>query len=80
VLLHAFVDYLSGNNYVPEMKSKSISSSPLDRTDDKTRFLLKVINMGMVPFFVILSGLVVWRRRAARKIYIEQKFMEGVNK
>ncbi len=80
VLLHAFVDYLSGNYYVPEMKSKSLSFRPLDRTDDKTRFLLKVINMGMVPFFVILSGLVVWRRRIARKMYIEKEFMEGVNK
>jgi hypothetical protein len=80
VLLHAFVDYLSGNYYVPEMKSKSISSSPLERTDDKTRFLLKGINMGMVPLFVVLSGLVVWRRRAARKIFIEQEFTEGVNK
>ena len=65
---------------MPEMKSKSISSSLLERTDDKTRFLLKGINMGMVPLFVVLSGLVVWRRRAARKIYIEQEFMEGVNK
>lgn len=79
VLLHGFVDYLAGNNYVPEMKGKSISSAPLDRTDDRTRFLLKVINMALVPFFVLLSGFVVWKRRIVRKKIIEKEFMQGVD-
>lgn len=77
ILLHSLVDYLAGNHYVPEMKGKSISYNPLDRTEDQTRFLLKVINMGMVPFFVVLTGLVVWRRRAARKKIIEMSFTGG---
>lgn len=80
VLLHSFVDYLSGNHFVPEMKSKSISSSPLERTDEKTRFLLKGINMGMLPLFIVLSGFVVWRRRIARKMFIEKEFTEGAGK
>lgn len=75
VLLHGFVDFLAGNNYVPEMKGKSISFTPLDRTDDRTRFLLKVINMAMVPFFVVLSGFIVWKRRIARKKIIEKEFL-----
>ena len=77
ILFHSFVDYLSGNDYVPEMKGKSISYNPLDRTEERTRFLLKVINMGMVPFFVILTGLVVWRRRVAGKKIIEINFSGG---
>ncbi len=77
ILLHSLVDYLSGNDYVPEMKGKSISFNPLERTEERTRFMLKVINMGMVPFFVILTGLVVWRRRAARKKIIEIDFTGG---
>ena len=79
VLLHGFVDYLAGNSYVPEMKGKSISFTPLDRTDDRTRLLLKIINMALVPFFVVLSGFVVWKRRIARKKIIEKEFMQGVN-
>lgn len=79
VLLHGFVDYLAGNNYVPEMKGKSIGFTPLDRTDDRTRLFLKIINMALVPFLVILSGFVVWKRRIVRKKIIEQEFMKGVN-
>jgi len=79
ILLHSMVDYLAGNGYVPEMKSKSLDYNPLIKTGDRTRFLLKIINMGMVPLFVILTGLVVWRRRIARKRFIESLFSRGNN-
>ncbi|HPS87890.1 MAG TPA: Gldg family protein [Spirochaetota bacterium] len=77
ILLHAMVDYLAGNSYVPEMKSKSLDFNPLVKTGDRTRFLLKIINMGLVPVFVILTGLIVWRRRIARKRLIELQFSGG---
>ncbi len=79
ILLHSMVDYLAGNSYVPEMKSKSLDYNPLIKTGDQTRFLLKIINMGLVPLFVILMGLVVWRRRIARKRFIESLFLHGGN-
>jgi ABC-type uncharacterized transport system involved in gliding motility auxiliary subunit len=74
ILIHAMVDYLSGNRYVPEMKSKSLSYNPLIRTDDRTRFLIKIINMALVPFFVVLTGVILWRRRTARKRLISMEF------
>ncbi len=74
IMIHSMVDYLAGNSYVPEMKSKSLDFNPLIKTGDQTRFLLKIINMGLVPFFVIITGLVVWRRRIARKKFIETEF------
>ena len=77
ILLHSMVDYLAGNSYVPEMKSKSLDFNPLAKTGDQTRFLLKIINMGLVPVSVILTGLVVWRRRIARKRFIESQFTGG---
>ncbi|HNX23917.1 MAG TPA: Gldg family protein [Spirochaetota bacterium] len=77
IRLHAMVDYLAGNSYVPEMKSKSLDFNPLVKTGDRTRFLLKIINMGLVPVFVILTGLIVWRRRIARKRLIELQFSGG---
>ncbi|PKL19442.1 MAG: hypothetical protein CVV49_01135 [Spirochaetae bacterium HGW-Spirochaetae-5] len=77
ILLHSMVDYLAGNSYIPEMKSKSLDYNPLIKTGDQTRFLLKMINMGLVPFFVVLTGLIVWRRRAARRRFIESLFLRG---
>ncbi len=74
IFLHSMVDYLAGNFHIPEMKSKSLDYNPLLRTGDNTRFLLKVINIGLVPLFVILTGLIVWRRRAARRRMIEKQF------
>ena len=74
ILIHSMVDYLSGNRYVPEMKSKSLSYNPLIRTDDRTRFFIKMINMALVPFFVVLTGVILWRRRTARKRLISMEF------
>jgi len=74
ILLHSMVDYLAGNHYIPEMKSKSLDYNPLIKTSDNTRFMLKVINIGLVPVFVILTGFIVWRRRISRRKRIEMKF------
>ena len=74
ILLHSMVDYLAGNHYIPEMKSKSLDYNPLIKTSDNTRFMLKVINIGLVPIFVILTGFIVWRRRISRRKQIELKF------
>jgi ABC-type uncharacterized transport system involved in gliding motility auxiliary subunit len=80
ILLHSMVDYLAGNSYVPEMKSKSLDFNPLVKTGDRARFFLKIINMGLVPLFVIFTGLIVWRRRIARKRLIELQFTGGDRK
>ncbi len=77
ILIHSMVDYLAGNSYVPEMKSKSLDFNPLEKTGDQTRFFLKIINMGLVPVFTVITGLVVWRRRIARKRLIEAMFAGG---
>jgi len=66
-LIHSMVDYLTGNYYVPEMQSKSLEFNPLDKTEDSTRFIFKTVNIAGVPFFVIIAGLIVWRRRISRK-------------
>ncbi|MCL1864795.1 MAG: Gldg family protein [Spirochaetes bacterium] len=77
ILIHSMVDYLSGNTYVPEMKSKSLNYNPLIKTDDRTRFFIKIINMVLIPFFVVLTGLILWRRRITRKRSIQLDFSAG---
>jgi ABC-type uncharacterized transport system involved in gliding motility auxiliary subunit len=74
ILIHSMVDYLSGNGFVPEMKSKSLSYNPLIKTDDSARFLIKLINMVFVPLFVVLTGFILWRRRIKRKKLISMEF------
>jgi ABC-type uncharacterized transport system involved in gliding motility auxiliary subunit len=73
-LLHSMVDSLAGNDYIPEMQSKSLAFNPIDKTDDSTRFALKVINIAGVPALVIALGLVAWRRRVERKKAIFSDF------
>lgn len=77
ILVHGMVDYLAGNEYVPEMKGKSLDFNPLKKTEDNTRFMLKVINMGLVPVAVVLTGFIVWRRRISRRRAIEAAFSGG---
>lgn len=77
ILIHSMVDYLSGNTYVPEMKSKSLDYNPLVKTGDRTRLILKIINMVFVPLFVIFTGIIVWKKRMMRKKLIETEFSGG---
>ncbi len=77
-LLHSFVDSLTGNDYIPEMKSKSLEYSPLDKTEDNTRFLLKAVNIVGVPVIIILMGIVMWRRRESRKKKLAVEFNREV--
>jgi hypothetical protein len=60
------------------MKSKSLDFNPLVKSGDQTRFILKIINMGLVPLFVVIAGLIVWRRRIERKRFIESQFSGGI--
>lgn len=73
-LLHSMVDYLAGNYHVPEMKSKSLDYNPLDKTEDSTRFMLKVVNIAGVPLLVVIGGLVMWRMRRLRRERIRAFF------
>jgi ABC-type uncharacterized transport system involved in gliding motility auxiliary subunit len=78
VLLHSFVDSLTGNEYIPEMKSKSLEYSPLDKTEDNTRFMLKAVNIAGVPVIIILAGIVMWRRRESRRKKLAGEFNREV--
>jgi len=72
--IHSMVDVLLGNDYIPEMSSKSLDFNPIDKTSDGLRFALKAVNIGGVPILVVIAGLAIWRRRAARKRHLQQRF------
>ena len=77
IFIHSLVDYLAGRDYVPEMKSKSLDYNPLAKTDDSMRFIYKLINMGLVPVSVVITGAVVWKRRRIRRRLVETEFTGG---
>jgi ABC-type uncharacterized transport system involved in gliding motility auxiliary subunit len=77
IFIHSLVDYLAGRDYVPEMKSKSLDYNPLAKTDDGMRFIYKLINMGLVPASVVVTGAVIWRRRRIRRRLVETEFTGG---
>ena len=76
ILLHAMVDHVSGNDHIPEMKSKSLAYNPIEKIGDGTRLFLKTINIAGAPIFVVMAGLMAWRQRAKRKNMIRKKFEE----
>ncbi len=77
-LVHGMVDYMAGNDYIPEMLSKSLEFNPLERSDDSERFIMKSVNIAGVPLLVILAGIIIWRRRGRRRKQIQQQFMGGI--
>ncbi|MCL2025450.1 MAG: GldG family protein [Leptospirales bacterium] len=76
ILLHAMVDRASGNDHIPEMKSKSIVYNPIDKTGDATRLFLNTFNIAGAPVMIIITGLIIWRQRISRKKMIRKKFEE----
>lgn len=68
------LDYLNGNEELPLMRSKALNLNPLTETTPEYRSFVKGFAMGGMPFLVILAGLVVWRRREARREVIRRRF------
>lgn len=77
-LIHSMADFLLGNSYIPEMSSKSLDYNPLDKTGDRTKIVLKALNIGGVPILVVLAGLFIWKRRMRRKKNIQERFSREV--
>ncbi|MBN2040145.1 MAG: Gldg family protein [Spirochaetes bacterium] len=74
IFMHNVVDFLAGNINIPEMRTKGIQISPLKDSGDKSRFIIKLFNIAGLPLVVIILGIVVWRKRLARKKRIMKEF------
>ena len=44
------------------------------KTGDTERFVYKSINIAGVPIFIIIIGLFIWRKRIARRKFIQKEF------
>jgi ABC-type uncharacterized transport system involved in gliding motility auxiliary subunit len=68
------IDYLNDREGVAVMRSKEQRFNPLEETDTATRTLTKAFNVIGVPVLVVLFGMLVWLRRAARKKRIQAMY------
>jgi ABC-2 type transport system permease protein len=74
VFLHNALDYLSGNDMTPEMRSKGIDYNPLKERSDSVKFIIKLFNIAGLPICVIVIGILVWRMRERKKKKIMEEF------
>ncbi len=70
------IDYLNGRESFANMRSKSQSYNPLKPVSPGTRTFVKVFNVAGLPALVIISGLIVWFRRASKKRLIQSRFQK----
>jgi len=84
LLVMNIIDYMYGKSDWAVMRAKSQKFNPLKPYDDKggvleklftNRSRVKVFNIVLVPVFVILCGLIVYRNRQRRKREIMDIFM-----
>ncbi|MBN1647090.1 MAG: Gldg family protein [Spirochaetales bacterium] len=76
-LLQNMIDYLNGNADSAFLRTKGRGINTLRESKDATRTFLRVFNIGIVPVLVILAGLLVWFRRAARRKKLKSIYGNG---
>ncbi|HUV36526.1 MAG TPA: Gldg family protein [Patescibacteria group bacterium] len=70
------LDHLNGRTAYAAMRSKMQQYNPLRETTAGIKTFVKSLNIAGLPVIVVLFGVVVWMRRAARKRSIEMMFRE----
>ncbi|HOJ14336.1 MAG TPA: Gldg family protein [Deltaproteobacteria bacterium] len=74
VFLMNLIDVLNNREEIAVMRAKTQTINPLEVTDENVRLAAKAFNVLGLPVLVILSGIVVWAARAARKKRIDAMF------
>lgn len=68
------LDHLNGRDAYAGMRSKVQEFNPLRETSPGVKTFVKSLNIAGLPVIVVLFGIAVWLRRAARKRSIEMIF------
>ena len=68
------IDHLNGRGDIAVMRSKTQRFNPLQDIDPASRTAIKTINVAGLPVLVVIAGVAVWGRRAARKRMIQKIF------
>jgi ABC-type uncharacterized transport system involved in gliding motility auxiliary subunit len=68
------IDYLNGHEDVAVMRSKTQKFNPIADVSPAIRTSIKTANIAGLPLVVVVAGIIVWGRRAARKRMIQRIF------
>ncbi|MBU1065057.1 Gldg family protein [bacterium] len=67
------IDYLSGDQELVEIRSRTVTARPLDQLSDGARRFWKWLNIFLPAFLVIVFGLLRWRKNVSKR-----KLLEGL--
>ena len=73
------IDYLNGRGDYAVMRTKLQQYNPLNPTSEGFKNFVKVFNIGVIPALVVAFGVLVFLRRKARKLTIQQQFSRNTN-
>ena len=77
LFLHNLVDYMSGFDDVPQMRSKGLESN-LKEVSETSKNVFKIINIAALPLLSIIMVLVIIRLRMMRRKKIERRYAKEV--
>lgn len=72
IFMHNAVDYLIGDSELVTLRSREITTRPLQELDDAARARLKWINILLPPLLIIGLGILRWKTEAKRAKSIEE--------
>ena len=75
-LLVNSIDWLSDDTGLIDLRTKGVSSRPIDEMEDSKRSMLKYLNFGLPIILVLIYGLVRHQRNRAKRIRrMQQSFV-----
>ena len=76
MFLMNIIDYLNNKGDYAKMRSKSQKLNPLTDLKPGMKTFVKSFNIAGLPLLVILAGLFIWLKRAARRKELAEKFQK----
>ncbi|MFQ6614646.1 MAG: GldG family protein, partial [Fidelibacterota bacterium] len=72
VFIHNAVDYLMGDSELVALRSREITTRPLDELTDEAKARIKWMNILLPPLLIIGLGIFRWKKEANRSEKIEE--------
>ena len=80
IFLMNMIDYMVGDTALMDIRRKGAIFNPPYQVPESIKMAVRFINIVVVPFIVILFGVMLWRRDKNRRKKIFEKFNNGEKK
>lgn len=74
IFIRNCLDYVSGRDDLPLMRTKGLAFNTLDKTSAASRALARAINLWGLPVLAGICGLIAWRVRNRRRKVIKARY------